>query len=89
MPEESRMPKAQLSGAGRGVRGVKTASQRQDEALTGRNRGEGMARLTDFDAQRGPVRLRTPTSPDEMIPCEITVLTKICRFAHVTNTAGF
>lgn len=53
MPEESRMPKAELSRAGRRVREVKTASQWQDEALTGRKRGEGMARLSDFNAERG------------------------------------
>lgn len=38
MPEESRMSRAKLSRAGRRVRGVKTASQWQDEALTGRKK---------------------------------------------------
>ena len=47
------MSRIQLSRARRQVRRVKTASYHREEASTGHKRGEGTAKLTDFDAHHG------------------------------------
>lgn len=47
------MSRMQLSRAGRQVRRVKTAPHHREEALIGYKRGEGMAKLTEFDACQG------------------------------------